>query len=142
MAIGNRRIKLRWFGGCDRRNVIHHRAIIAIIFYVLILGVTIAYAATEINQPEGNGWSVGNILLLISIGTGAFFTPIIYIFTSTIKGLREDRREDRNDHEIRNEALDATLLLIFSELKLKQDKAQCQHDMDKHETAINDVRSI
>ncbi len=136
----DRRVKLRWLG-CDRRTSIHHRAIIALIFYVLILGVTIAYAATEVKQSEGDGWSVGNILLLISIGTGAFLTPITYIFTSTIKRLREDRREDREEHATRNKALDATLFLIFTELKTKQDKMQCQHDMDKHETAINDVRS-
>ena len=114
-----------------------HKAMIALLLYFLTWGVSFAFALTE-TKADNTGWTVGNILILCGMVSGLFTGLIGYIFTMTVRGLRADQRRDREDSRVQNANLDATLKLIFTDLKEKQDKTECHRNMDKLENTIKE----
>jgi hypothetical protein len=123
---------------CDRRSRMQHKALIALLFYFFLWGVSISYALTEGKDVVKDGWTIGNILMLCGMVSAGFTGLIGYIFTMTVRGLRADQRRDREDSKEQNEKLDSTLTMIFNDLKKKQDITECHRNMDKLENNIKE----
>ena len=96
---------------CDKRSKVQHRGMIAILIYLLVWFVAIAYAGTETTT------STVNIAILLFL-VGIINALVGYIFVSNIRDVKSGQRESHKE-------MSETIKEVFRQLDKKRDKDDC-----------------